>query len=407
MIKVKQTIAALTTSALLLATTVIPAVAAQPWDVTGSYTIGFDCTPSCGGPYVHDANLTQTGTSVTGDGGYPAGGPYQFHWNITSGTVSGDTITLSMTYDTGAPSTVMTMNGTIASNGTMSGTWSDDLNGGRTGTWSTVTGNAKTNVEEPVIISPANGSTVYQAQLTKIDWTDVTGTTGPFVYYYEAYSDTNYTNPVYMSGPLTVSEIPTPGTLPGDYYIRVRAQDSEGTFSDWSNGAGNPYHITVIANPATPTECTGTYTNTIIGTNGSDVLNGTAANDIIFGLGGSDVIDGKGGGDCIVGGDGSDSLTGSGGNDIILGGDQSDNIEGNGGNDTLYGQDGSDALDGGAGNDTLRGGDGADSLLGGADNDSLFGENGSDYLNGQTGIDTADGGANNDACTAETKVSCP
>lgn len=404
--KIKKIIAGTTAGVLLLAQSVIPALAVAPWDVTGNYHIDFQLT---GDPtvYTHDATLTQTGSSVSGTGGYPAGSPYTYTWHVTSGSVSGDTITLAVLYDTGATGTVMNMTGTIAADGTMSGTWTDNFGGPRSGTWSTSQGAAVTKITTPVIISPANGSTLYQAQLTKIDWTDATGTSGPFTYFYEAYSDANYTNLVYASGPLTVSEIPTPGTPPGDYYIRVKAQDSEGTFSDWSNGASDPYHITVIANPATPSECTGTYTNTIIGTNGSDVLNGTAGNDIIFGLGGSDVIDGKGGGDCIVGGDGSDSLTGSGGNDIILGGDQSDSIEGNGGNDTLYGQDGSDALDGGVGNDTLRGGDGADSLLGGADNDSLFGENGSDYLNGQTGIDTADGGANNDACTAETKVSCP
>ena len=88
----------MSTFGVLLASTLFLIVglanAVEPWDVTGSYVIGFDCTPSCAGPYNHDAFLTQTGSSVTGDGGFPAGGGYTFHWNITSGLISGSTINL-------------------------------------------------------------------------------------------------------------------------------------------------------------------------------------------------------------------------------------------------------------------------------------------------------------------------
>ncbi len=112
------------------------------WNVTESFVVAFvldgDVTP-----YAHDAFLTQTGSSVSGNGGHVAGGPHTYTWHVTSGTVTGNTITLHVTYDTGAPGTVMTMTGTIAPNGTMSGTWTDNFGGSRTGTWSTTSGTAK------------------------------------------------------------------------------------------------------------------------------------------------------------------------------------------------------------------------------------------------------------------------
>ncbi len=111
------------------------------WDVTGTYVLDFKLN---GDPtiYSHDAFLTQTGTSVSGNGGYPVGGPYAYSWHITSGSVTGNTVSLSILYDTGATGTVMTMAGSIASNGTMSGTWQDNFGGTRNGTWATNSGNA-------------------------------------------------------------------------------------------------------------------------------------------------------------------------------------------------------------------------------------------------------------------------
>ncbi|MDO8269346.1 MAG: calcium-binding protein [Candidatus Levybacteria bacterium] len=150
--------------------------------------------------------------------------------------------------------------------------------------------------------------------------------------------------------------------------------------------------VTPTPNPfAIPAECSAItgLGAPIVGTNGSEVINGTNGNDLIFALGGSDVVNGKEGNDCIVGGDGSDSLHGQGGNDVILGGNGSDAIQGDAGNDWLYGQDGSDSVKGASGND------------------HLFGGNGSDSLKGDGGTDSADGGANSDSCNAETEdVSC-
>jgi hypothetical protein len=99
-------------------------------------------------------------------------------------------------------------------------------------------------IASPTITYPANGSTRTVAQMDKVDWTDVNGAT---TYQYRAFSDPAYTVPVYDSLPtLTTSEIPTPGTPPGEYYVQVRALNTTST-SAWSNNATNPYHFTVVA----------------------------------------------------------------------------------------------------------------------------------------------------------------
>lgn len=105
----------------------------------------------------------------------------------------------------------------------------------------------------PVITLPANNASLTSAQLDKVDWTDITGAT---TYQYEAYSDVGYNNLVFSSVPLNVSEIPTPSTPAGEYYVRVRATDANGNTSVWSNGASNPYHITVTNQAPPPTPVT-------------------------------------------------------------------------------------------------------------------------------------------------------
>ncbi len=98
----------------------------------------------------------------------------------------------------------------------------------------------------PVITWPANNAEITAVALTHIDWEDSTGTFTPLEYQYQAYGDVGYTAQIYSSGWLSVSEIPTPNTPEGVYYVRVRAQDSMDYLSDWSNGAASPYKITVI-----------------------------------------------------------------------------------------------------------------------------------------------------------------
>ncbi len=68
---------------------------------------------------------------------------------------------------------------------------------------------------------------------------------------------------------------------------------------------------------------------------------------------------------------GNDSVLGSDGNDILDGGTENDTLRGNLGNDTLIGGDGADSLQGNDGNDVLIGGVGLDVLIGDAGNDTF------------------------------------
>ena len=95
-------------------------------------------------------------------------------------------------------------------------------------------------LEAPVNVYPADGSTYTTATFDKTDWTDVTSPFPPVVYFYESANDPtlnadgSFAHPVYQSGALTVSEIPTPGTPQGTWYWHARAQDADGNVSPWS-----------------------------------------------------------------------------------------------------------------------------------------------------------------------------
>lgn len=121
------------------------ALAAPNWDTTGDYVIAFE---HLGTDYPHDMDLTQDGMGdLTGNGGSPAGAN-TYTWVITSGDVDGDTITFAADYtatpDAVTPQTTLEVVGTIAPDGSMSGTWSDNYAGGdRSGTWMTTTGAAE------------------------------------------------------------------------------------------------------------------------------------------------------------------------------------------------------------------------------------------------------------------------
>jgi hypothetical protein len=98
----------------------------------------------------------------------------------------------------------------------------------------------------PEITLPANNAVLKTVDLPKIDWNDSVDDSLPIEYQYQAFSDPDYL--INRYGPtdwFLASEIPTPGTPEGVYYVRVRARDALGNVSEWSNGAGNPYKITV------------------------------------------------------------------------------------------------------------------------------------------------------------------
>jgi Ca2+-binding RTX toxin-like protein len=93
-------------------------------------------------------------------------------------------------------------------------------------------------------------------------------------------------------------------------------------------------------------------------------------------------VKGKAGNDTIVGSNGSDLLGGGSGNDDITGGDGSDSIKGSGGNDTIRSGNGDDTLKAGGGNDRMAAGSGDDLLKGGKGKDKGDGGSGSDQCTG-------------------------
>jgi Ca2+-binding RTX toxin-like protein len=137
----------------------------------------------------------------------------------------------------------------------------------------------------------------------------------------------------------------------------------------------------------------------IIGSNGSDTLNGTSQGDTILGLDGNDTIDGGAGTDSMAGMTGSDfyivdrstdvvvELAGEGRDtvaakvDYTLGSGQSIEVlraqndaglrlTGNNLDNTVIGGAGVDTLNGGGGNDVLDGGAGLDTMNGGTGDDT-------------------------------------
>ncbi|WP_134498857.1 calcium-binding protein [Microvirga pakistanensis] len=136
--------------------------------------------------------------------------------------------------------------------------------------------------------------------------------------------------------------------------------------------------------------------NSIVGTDGDDVLLGTACADEIEARAGNDIIDGRAGDDLIDGGTGDDHIVGGAGNDIIHGGNGNDIIFGMAGDDQISGGAGDDRLFGDDGNDTVFGDDGNDQVHGGSGNDALFGGAGSDLINGDAGNDTMEGNDGDD-----------
>jgi len=130
---------------------------------------------------------------------------------------------------------------------------------------------------------------------------------------------------------------------------------------------------------------TGTVASqSLVGGNFDDTLNGLGGDDELFGNGGEDQLDGGGGDDIIKGGAGSDWLAGLGGED---------HLEGGGDDDTLFGGGNQDLILGGAGSDHLIGGTGNDRLDGGAGKDFLIGDDGNDVFVVSSVADSGPGGA--------------
>ncbi|MFZ2149627.1 MAG: hypothetical protein WAV15_00490 [Minisyncoccia bacterium] len=101
--------------------------AATTWDVSGAgdLIMSFE-----GSDYTHNVNLTQSGAGAI-DGTGTSGA---YAWDITSGSIEDNDLTFDANYtataDAVTPQTVLHVEATIAPDGSLSGTWSDNYQGG-------------------------------------------------------------------------------------------------------------------------------------------------------------------------------------------------------------------------------------------------------------------------------------
>ena len=108
------------------------------WNIVGTWVIRF----VLGGNWDHDITITvQSDGTFSGYGGWPAGGPYNITETVT-GTIDvmSGAITIHSVYNTGY---WYDATGTIASDGTMSGTWGNPGQG-YSHSWLSISGNAVT-----------------------------------------------------------------------------------------------------------------------------------------------------------------------------------------------------------------------------------------------------------------------
>ena len=105
------------------------------WSVVGDWTLRF----LLGNPYVHDMTVTlqQIGGDFEGYGHYVPDPGYT--WTVT-GNVVGDSVSFHILYTGKNAGYYVDAVGTIASDGTISGSWTSNV--GQSGTWESVDGQA-------------------------------------------------------------------------------------------------------------------------------------------------------------------------------------------------------------------------------------------------------------------------
>jgi hypothetical protein len=155
--------------------------AATPnWDVSGTWTATHEYQ---GNTYPHENNIVQASDgTLTGSGGWDGtqnGNPISTPntWNLTSGTVSGDTIHFNYHYTSvEVCAHDGSVDAAIADNGSMAGTWQDDCGSGRTGAWTAPAGSAvfvrSAEITSPEAGDEVSGTVSFDATLTDKDKND-------------------------------------------------------------------------------------------------------------------------------------------------------------------------------------------------------------------------------------------
>ncbi len=260
----KKLLTFLTGTSLLLAmfSFVLPARAAMPtWDATGSYVVNMEYL---GNQYPHDMTLTQNNVGgLTGNGGSPAGSNV-YTWVITSGTVSGNSIDFLANYtataDAVTPQTVLHIMGTVAGDGTISGTWSDNYQGGsRSGALTTVSGKASAlgtlNAEDFGVVNYDTGLGMLKGYTAGFGLTDATfaGATSVSVKLYGAGDTLLQTNTAILpkfNADITGTQFSSPFDVSGNF--------AYATDGYWTNVRESQYGQSV---PATKVVATVTLAN--------------------------------------------------------------------------------------------------------------------------------------------------
>lgn len=116
---------------------------------------------------------------------------------------------------------------------------------------------------------------------------------------------------------------------------------------------------------------------------GSQIFNGTNANDYFAGDFGNDIIRGNGGQDYLEGNEGNDLIEGGAGNDSLLGGQGDDTLNGGAGNDYIYDSDGVDTF-------VFERGSGSDSILNGNSSSQFASNAQGDVIQLGAGISVSD-----------------
>ncbi len=181
-------------------------------------------------------------------------------------------------------------------------------------------------------------------------------------------------------------------SLPSGAIITMLA-DGNFTYNPLSAFAG-PGNGSVVEDSFTYTlvdEADNTETATVTLRLTSAPSKGTDGDDLVGGTAGRDKLSGRDGDDELVGGDGDDRTKGGDGNDVHYGGAGDDRLRDKDGNDELYGGEGDDRLRAGDGDDILSGGLGEDELRGDDGIDTFIFTGGTDIIRDfEPGVDKID-----------------